>query len=49
MKKVKVQSEVKTLETTLTKLIQKYKETPTKNLSDTITHLQAAVYSINKV
>ena len=49
MKKLKIQSEIKTLETTLVKLTQKYEESPTKNLSDAITHLQAAVYAINKV
>jgi vacuolar-type H+-ATPase subunit H len=49
MKKLKIQSEIKTLETTLVKLIQKYEEYPTKNLSDAITHLQATVYAINKV
>jgi hypothetical protein len=49
MKKLKIQSEIKILENTLIKLTQKYNECPTKNLSDAITHLQSAVYAINKV
>jgi hypothetical protein len=48
-KTLNVKKEATTLETVMVKLKEKYSECQSKELNDTITHLQAVIYSINKI
>ena len=48
-KQLKVKVELTSLESILGKLEEKYKESQSKNLSDTITHLQATIRSLKNV
>jgi hypothetical protein len=48
-KQVKVKVELTSLENILVKLEEKYRESQSKNLSDTITHLQATIRSLKNV
>jgi hypothetical protein len=48
-KPLKVQAELNSLEKILVKLEEKYTQFPSKNLSDTITHLQATIRSLKNV
>jgi hypothetical protein len=48
-KELKVNIELKTLETVMEKLKVKYNDFPTKPLNDTITQIQSAIYSIKQL
>jgi hypothetical protein len=48
-KQLKVKVELGSLENVLVKLEEKYKEFPSKNLNDTITHLQATIRSLKNI
>ena len=48
-KQLKVKVELTSLESVLAKLEEKYTQFPSKNLSDTITHLQATIRSLKNV
>ncbi len=48
-KQLKVKVELTSLENILVKLEEKYRESQSKNLSDTITHLQATIRSLKNV
>jgi hypothetical protein len=48
-KQLKIKVELGSLESVLAKLEEKYIQFPSKNLSDTITHLQATIRSLKNV
>jgi hypothetical protein len=48
-KQLKVKVELGSLENVLAKLEEKYIQFPSKNLSDTITHLQATIRSLKNM
>jgi len=48
-KQLKVKVELTSLENILVKLEEKYRESQSKNLSDTITHLQSTIRSLKNV
>ncbi len=48
-KTLKVQAELNSLEKILVKLEEKYIQFSSKNLSDTITHLQATIRSLKNI
>jgi hypothetical protein len=48
-KQLKVKIELTSLENVLAKLEEKYKESQSKDLSDTISHLQSTIRSLKNV